>query len=108
MVIGDANGAILAYDALCVNHNLDETTSLYGEGNFIVFFGFQQKRLLTVGKIMFMIEKKPFGVPETRVDEGRSVKAIYRFEISIDDNKSDINANVRFVFVCFTQIYLVY
>ncbi|CAF1217175.1 unnamed protein product [Adineta ricciae] len=31
VVIGDANGAILAYDALCLNHNLDDTTSLYGE-----------------------------------------------------------------------------
>ena len=33
VVIGDANGAILAYDALCSNHSLDDTTSLYGEGN---------------------------------------------------------------------------
>lgn len=32
-MVGDANGAILAYDALCLNHNLDDTTSLYGEGN---------------------------------------------------------------------------
>ncbi|CAF3708247.1 unnamed protein product [Rotaria sp. Silwood1] len=31
IVIGDANGAILAYDALCLNHNFDDTTSLYGE-----------------------------------------------------------------------------
>jgi hypothetical protein len=32
-MIGDANGAILAYDALCLNHTLDDATSLYGEGN---------------------------------------------------------------------------
>ncbi|CAF4420948.1 unnamed protein product [Rotaria socialis] len=30
VIIGDANGAILAYDALCLNHTLDDTTSLYG------------------------------------------------------------------------------
>jgi len=30
-LIGDANGAILAYDALCMNHTFDDTTSLYGE-----------------------------------------------------------------------------
>lgn len=35
MIIGDANGAILAYDALCLNNTLDDTTSLYGDGNFI-------------------------------------------------------------------------
>ena len=35
IIIGDANGAILAYDALCMNHNFDDTTSLYGEGNFV-------------------------------------------------------------------------
>lgn len=35
VVVGDANGAILAYDALCLNHNLDDTTSLYGEGNLL-------------------------------------------------------------------------
>lgn len=34
VVIGDANGAILAYDALCSNHALDDTISLYGEGKF--------------------------------------------------------------------------
>jgi len=33
VVIGDANGAILAYDALCLNHHFDDATSLYGEGN---------------------------------------------------------------------------
>lgn len=33
VVIGDANGAILAYDALCLNNNLEDATSLYGEGN---------------------------------------------------------------------------
>ncbi|CAF3064701.1 unnamed protein product [Rotaria sp. Silwood2] len=31
VIIGDANGAILAYDALCLNHTLEDTTSLYGE-----------------------------------------------------------------------------
>lgn len=34
VVIGDANGAILAYDALCSNHALDDAISLYGEGKF--------------------------------------------------------------------------
>ena len=34
VVIGDANGAILAYDALCSNHALDDGISLYGEGKF--------------------------------------------------------------------------
>ncbi|UJR31517.1 hypothetical protein I4U23_019006 [Adineta vaga] len=29
VVIGDANGAILAYDALCLNQTLDDATSLY-------------------------------------------------------------------------------
>jgi hypothetical protein len=37
IVIGDANGAILAYDALCLNQTLDDTTSLYGEGNLPEF-----------------------------------------------------------------------
>lgn len=32
IIIGDANGAILAYDALCLNHIFDDATSLYGEG----------------------------------------------------------------------------
>ncbi|CAF1268379.1 unnamed protein product [Rotaria sordida] len=31
VIIGDANGAILAYDALCLNHTFEDTTSLYGE-----------------------------------------------------------------------------
>ncbi|CAF1375393.1 unnamed protein product [Adineta steineri] len=31
VAIGDANGAILAYDALCLNHSFDDATSLYGE-----------------------------------------------------------------------------
>jgi hypothetical protein len=35
IVIGDANGAILAYDALRLNQNFDDTTSLYGEGNLL-------------------------------------------------------------------------
>jgi len=41
VIIGDANGAILAYDALCSNNNLDDTNSLYGEGNlsYFVFLG---------------------------------------------------------------------
>lgn len=44
VVIGDANGAILAYDALCSNHALDDAISLYGEGKF---FG---KRLFIVNE----------------------------------------------------------
>jgi hypothetical protein len=35
VVIGDANGAILAYDALCLNHQFDDATSLYGDGKGI-------------------------------------------------------------------------
>ncbi|CAF1223857.1 unnamed protein product, partial [Didymodactylos carnosus] len=31
VVIGDSNGAILAYDAMCLNRNLDDNTSLYGD-----------------------------------------------------------------------------
>ncbi|CAF1335849.1 unnamed protein product [Adineta steineri] len=31
IIIGDANGAILAYDALCLNQGLEDTTSLYGD-----------------------------------------------------------------------------
>ncbi|CAF3635294.1 unnamed protein product [Rotaria socialis] len=31
IVVGDANGAILAYDALCLNHSFDDAISLYGE-----------------------------------------------------------------------------
>jgi hypothetical protein len=31
ILIGDANGAILAYDALCLNNNFDDTSSLYGD-----------------------------------------------------------------------------
>jgi hypothetical protein len=32
VIIGDANGAILAYDALCLDSTLDGTSSLSGEG----------------------------------------------------------------------------
>ena len=35
IIIGDANGAILAYDAMCLNHNFDDSTSLYGEGKLL-------------------------------------------------------------------------
>ena len=38
VIIGDANGAILAYDALCLNHTLDDTTSLYGDGKLFEEF----------------------------------------------------------------------
>ncbi|CAF3544607.1 unnamed protein product [Rotaria sp. Silwood1] len=31
VIIGDANGALLAYDALCLNHSLEDATSLYGD-----------------------------------------------------------------------------
>ena len=36
MIIGDANGAILAYDALCLNQNFDDSISVYTDGNRVM------------------------------------------------------------------------
>ncbi|CAF3899528.1 unnamed protein product [Rotaria sp. Silwood2] len=47
IVIGDANGAILAYDAVCLNHNFDDTTSLYGEDGSTPRTPALSKRIMT-------------------------------------------------------------
>ncbi|CAF1119442.1 unnamed protein product [Rotaria sordida] len=50
IIIGDANGAILAYDALCLNHNLDDTTSLYGEDGSTPRTPGSSKRIITIAQ----------------------------------------------------------